>query len=282
VADVVLLAPGVVSTPFGYTVPGAQEIILKATTASYNGAGAGGSYVPTLQIIAPNGSILASCPVNSALAAGASADVSWFPSVGAGKTGAGSISEITSSTLTVTNPTGPTTDIEGSGGRIQLYSVLLAAPAPTFDITAIPGTYTGLQLIANLRSDGPTVDGNCEFTVNGNASVTTYNYIDSSTTSYQNTAFGKLCSSTGSPADDQHYGLTTAYFYDYAASINDHGIQGITGLIPQEVHTATWFAGTIFAIACQTAAVPITEITIAVDQGTNWQVGSYVQLYGLT
>ena len=85
-ADVALLDNETAATPTGYTVPGAQEIILKSVTATFDGTGAGGSFVPTLEILAPNGSVLAACPVASSVAAGASADVSWFPRVGGAAT----------------------------------------------------------------------------------------------------------------------------------------------------------------------------------------------------
>lgn len=82
-ADEALLAAGVVEAPFNYTIPGAQEIILKSVAASFDGTGAAGSFIPTLQFVAPNGTILASCNAPM-LAAGASADVSWFPWCGLG------------------------------------------------------------------------------------------------------------------------------------------------------------------------------------------------------
>lgn len=92
-ADIALLAPGISETPEGYTVPGAQEIILKAITATFDGAAAAGSFVPTLQILAPNGAVLAACPTSTAVVAGESADVSWFPrgSVSAGSGPGGGI-----------------------------------------------------------------------------------------------------------------------------------------------------------------------------------------------
>jgi hypothetical protein len=112
VADAALLAAGVVGTPFPYVIPGAQEIIPKAITASYDGTNAAGNFVPTLTILAPNGAIIASCPVSAPVLAGGLVDVSWFPHVAAAAAGAGGITSITSTTLTVTDPTGPTTDIE--------------------------------------------------------------------------------------------------------------------------------------------------------------------------
>lgn len=86
-ADVPLLASQAADAPLGYQVPGAQEIIIKSITASYDGTGAAGTFVPTLQVLAPNGAVLASCPVGNAVAAGASVDVSWFPRGGLGTAG---------------------------------------------------------------------------------------------------------------------------------------------------------------------------------------------------
>lgn len=83
-ADIALLASQADDAPLGYQVPGAQEIILKSITASFDGSGAAGAFIPTLQIIAPNGAVLAACPVSTSVAAGASADVSWFPRGGLG------------------------------------------------------------------------------------------------------------------------------------------------------------------------------------------------------
>lgn len=92
-ADIALISPGVNDAPEGYSVPGAQEIILKSITATYDGTAAAGPFIPTLQILAPNGAVLAACPTSTALVAGASADVSWFPrgSVGTGGGGGGGI-----------------------------------------------------------------------------------------------------------------------------------------------------------------------------------------------
>ena len=78
-ADVALLAQQVQTAPNGYQVPGAQEIILKCVSAAYDGTNAVGSFQPALQIIAPNGKVMGTFPVGITLAAGASADVSWFP-----------------------------------------------------------------------------------------------------------------------------------------------------------------------------------------------------------
>jgi hypothetical protein len=101
-ADVALLASTVQDAGGGYTVPGAQEIILKCCTASYDGAGAGGNFLPALQIIAPNGAVMGTFPTSTTVTAGNSADVSWFPRLGSGGGGGAGIAVTDGST--VVNP----------------------------------------------------------------------------------------------------------------------------------------------------------------------------------
>jgi hypothetical protein len=88
-ADVAILNPQVEAAPTGYTIPGSQEIILKSVKASYDGTNATGDFVPTLQFVAPNGTIVAECPVGSTVTAGDSVDVTWFPRGGVAKSGGG-------------------------------------------------------------------------------------------------------------------------------------------------------------------------------------------------
>lgn len=89
--DIAILAAPPVAAPEQYAVPGAQDLILKSARAAFDGTGAAGSYVPTLRILTSNGQPVAECPCGTTLAAGASADVSWFPrggvSAGAGGSG---------------------------------------------------------------------------------------------------------------------------------------------------------------------------------------------------
>lgn len=70
--------------PAGYTVPGAQEIVVKSVRALVDGSGAGAAFQAVLQLVAADGSIVWEAPTDSTIAAGGSANVSWFPRVGAG------------------------------------------------------------------------------------------------------------------------------------------------------------------------------------------------------
>ena len=83
-ADISILDSSTAAAPKSYTVKGAQEIILRSVTGSYDGTGAAGSYIPAVQILDPAGFVVGTFVANTTLAAGASADVSWFPSVGGG------------------------------------------------------------------------------------------------------------------------------------------------------------------------------------------------------
>ena len=82
-ADTVVRAQQVQTTPAGYTVPGAQVIQVKSVRAVIDGSGAGGAFTPVLQLKDPNGTIVWQAPGDNTIAAGASADVSWFPRVAA-------------------------------------------------------------------------------------------------------------------------------------------------------------------------------------------------------
>lgn len=86
--DVTIKAVATEDAPADYAVPPAQEIIIKLASASFDGTEAAGSYVPTLELVSPDRDVIGSFPVGNALAAGASADISWFPRGGIG--GAGS------------------------------------------------------------------------------------------------------------------------------------------------------------------------------------------------
>ena len=83
--DVVIAQSAVASVPEDYTVPAAAEIVPLSVTASFDGSGAAGTFQPMLEVISPSGQVVVRCPTQISLAAGASADVSWFPGVsGAG------------------------------------------------------------------------------------------------------------------------------------------------------------------------------------------------------
>jgi hypothetical protein len=91
--DGAIVIPDTAAAPKDYTLSGAQEIALKSVRALIDGTGAGSAFLPTLQLLDPNGHVMWEGAAQSTVAAGGSADVSWFP-VGAqlgGGTGAGAV-----------------------------------------------------------------------------------------------------------------------------------------------------------------------------------------------
>lgn len=83
-ADQTLQALASQAAPLDYPVPGAVELILKSLKCSFDGTGAAGPYVPCVQLLIAGDVEDATYPLGSSVAAGASADVSWFPRAGGG------------------------------------------------------------------------------------------------------------------------------------------------------------------------------------------------------
>jgi hypothetical protein len=82
-ADASIVSTANVAAPEGYTLQGTNELLLKAVRATIDGSGTATAYLPALQLLDPNGNVMWTA-VGSTVAAGASADVSWFPDVGGG------------------------------------------------------------------------------------------------------------------------------------------------------------------------------------------------------
>lgn len=79
--DVTLAAKATQPAPLDYPIPAAAELILKCLTADFDGSGAAGSFVPCVQILLPNNVVMGTFELGQTIAAGVSADVSWFPGV---------------------------------------------------------------------------------------------------------------------------------------------------------------------------------------------------------
>lgn len=103
--DVAIVNQNVTATPDDYTVPGAQEIFVKAVRASLDGSGAASSFLPALQLLDPAGHVMwTAVNTSSPVAAGGSADVSWFPGVKAAGGGSSSTGVAESAYLTTFTP----------------------------------------------------------------------------------------------------------------------------------------------------------------------------------
>ena len=88
-ADAAYVDRSIVAAPKNYTLASSQELSLKAVRAVFDGSGAGTSWFPALQLVAPDGTVMwTALDRSTAIAAGGSADASWFPGLGGGGAGA--------------------------------------------------------------------------------------------------------------------------------------------------------------------------------------------------
>jgi hypothetical protein len=89
VGDASIIDASVATVPKRYTVAGAQQLIIRTVSATFDGTAAAGSFVPVVQLVDPAGIVTGTYPLGSTLMVGASADVTFFPSVGGGGGGSG-------------------------------------------------------------------------------------------------------------------------------------------------------------------------------------------------
>jgi hypothetical protein len=79
---------GTLPAPADFLIPPAAEILLKGAFASFDGSGAAGAFKPLLRIISDAGTTALEAVADDEIAAGASADCSWFRGGGLGATAA--------------------------------------------------------------------------------------------------------------------------------------------------------------------------------------------------
>ena len=117
--DVSIVNSTVTSAPTDYTVPGTQELLVKAVRASIDGSGAGSAFLPALQLIDPAGHVMwTAVDTSTTIAAGASADVSWFPDVS--RSGGGSSTVNNAQTAYVWNVFGGSQSIPDATANVRV------------------------------------------------------------------------------------------------------------------------------------------------------------------
>lgn len=132
-ADVAIVNHAVTAAPKDYTLSGGQELFLKAVTASIDGSGSAVAWSPCLQVLAPDGTVMVSAVTSATVAAGASADVSWFPGIGTNAGAGGSAAQ----SYVGTNAIGPNTDFPGNFVYRWIYKkIVLATPTLITNIDA--------------------------------------------------------------------------------------------------------------------------------------------------
>lgn len=207
-ADVAIVASQVASAPQDYKLPGAQEILLRAVGCTINGTNASGTFLPALQMLDPAGHVMWTS-VNSAVpvAAGGSALVSWFPGGGvssavtsSSKSG-GTISSLTSTagTITVSAPSGPTTnvDLPNSGvtagtygdathvAKVTVSADGIVTSASQVGISGISGTGLVLLFDTTLGAPAASIDTGVGGIASGHSVLIVYAIVQAATASVQ-------------------------------------------------------------------------------------------------
>lgn len=104
-ADTQIRGLGASPAPLTYTVPGAQEIILKSLFASFDGTAAASPWYPCVRVRAPGGGIVGEYITQATVAAGAKADVSFAPFLRGATAASGSgVSVYSDGSLVATEP----------------------------------------------------------------------------------------------------------------------------------------------------------------------------------
>lgn len=136
--DKLVTVPGSGSAPQTYAIAAAQEVILKAAFAQFDGSGAAAAYLPCLRILAPSGQVVAECTTPTSVAAGGSAQVSFFPRA-----------------ATAAGTSGAALEIEHNGANVGSEPALDFADSGsvTFTVTDTPGTKVLVSAAAAGGSD---------------------------------------------------------------------------------------------------------------------------------
>lgn len=86
-ADTQILATQVLATPGDYKVKSPSEITIGSIFATFDGTAAGGSFVPTVEIVSDSGNTILEVPQDSTITAGDTVKATWAPFLRTAKAG---------------------------------------------------------------------------------------------------------------------------------------------------------------------------------------------------
>lgn len=152
-ADVAIVSRSTSAVPKDYTLASGEELLLKAVRATVDGSGATVAFLPALQILAPDGTVMWEGVPSTSIAVGGTADVSWFPDVEGGFSGTAQ----TSDSFYV--------DSRSSGGAT---SSMVLQSGQTYIVTA-----TGSWSYQNHALDVGTPDANAVYPTDPSGRVST-------------------------------------------------------------------------------------------------------------
>lgn len=188
-ADRAIVNRNVAAAPKDYQVAAGISLDLKAVRAVIDGSGAAGAFLPTLQLIAPDGTVMWESAPPTSTAAGGSADVSWFPGVGEPVSGTavsfGGARIYASAAQTIPNNTA--TDITFNAVDVDTLGMANLAANNRILTATFPGFYLvngQIQYLANqsgLRNLHLTLNGYYSASTGTNIGIQTYTIVANST-----------------------------------------------------------------------------------------------------
>ena len=145
-----IFVAGTAGAPAQWRVPGNGQIRPKAVYATFDGTGAAVAFLPILEVFSDGGELIGRYKANSTVAAGGSADVSWFPHVAepAAPTPGGAAlpwmfyEDFSNRTI----PSG--------GGLVTISMDPTSGTFDTSDATIFGLTLSGGNYLLNLKADG--------------------------------------------------------------------------------------------------------------------------------
>lgn len=223
--------------------------------AHWDGSGASGDFLAALSFYTANGTLLSRVFPSTPVAQGGVADVSYAPFPGGlGRSSGSGITEITSTggTVTITDPFGPTTNLESAGGGVD----------PTHYQTISGSNYVNLPIsgaAVNLPLDG----------ISANQS-----YLDLSTPTTPTWLTGGVYAITASVdqpsiAADPTGGIFQSTMYGISSGGGDSIINttaATTSYVPEHSHAAIWSvaAGDSFGFTAQQSSGILMKASVEI------------------
>lgn len=256
---------GVQAAPAAWVIADALEIIPKAAYASYNGAAAGGAFIPCLRIVSDSGHVAVEAVASQEYPAGASVDVSWFRGLAA--TGSGSSS--------------------GSGPAV-IYDSTATGNIASFGTGAggVPATHRDILIATYLRtSEAIESTFDCQVNFNGDFAGTykdgRIKMVNTTITGQIDSPGGLACmSAAGNTADAGMFAPNFLYIPNYQR-VGTHVAIGLQGVTSKAGSSTNWNLGV--GVHSYTTTNPITQIDVSpnVGGGGLFVAGSRCTIYGL-
>jgi hypothetical protein len=139
---------GSADAPASWTLPPAFSIIPEVVYAMYDGSGAAGDYIPTLEIISDSGHVIGKIPMDNSVAAGSSVEATWAPFLRSGGGGGAAFSG-----LKFAHMAGENSTFADTGSNLAFVD-LTSPSLVTNDTTTFSATTSGGVGVLSINAVG--------------------------------------------------------------------------------------------------------------------------------